>query len=107
MISYLFLGIAIVSEVFATSMLKATAGFTKLLPSIGVVLGYGIAFYAMSLVLKDLPLSVSYAIWSGAGTAFTALIGLVVWKQPLNIPIVIGILLIIVGVVILNLNKTA
>jgi small multidrug resistance pump len=103
--AYLMLGIAILSEIFATSLLKATVGFTRLLPSVGVIAGYGIAFYSMSQALKYLPLGMSYAIWSGVGTAFTTVIGLIVWKQPLNIPMVIGLLLIIAGVVILNVYK--
>ncbi|MCL6626759.1 MAG: multidrug efflux SMR transporter [Alicyclobacillus shizuokensis] len=105
--AYLYLGIAIASEVFATSMLKATLGFTRILPTIGVFLGYGVAFYAMSLALKDIPLSVSYAIWSGLGTASTAIIGWLFWKQALNGTMVAGILLIIAGVVLLNLNRGA
>lgn len=103
--SYLFLAVAIASEIFATSILKATDGFTRLWPSLGVIVGYGLAFYTLSLALKQLPLSVSYAIWSGIGTACTAVIGVIVWKQPLNAPMIAGIALIIAGVILLNLYK--
>ncbi|MFT4412870.1 DMT family transporter [Fredinandcohnia humi] len=103
--AYLFLMIAIVSELFGTSMLKASNGFTKLLPSIGVILGFGLAFFSLSLSLRTIPLSIAYAIWSGIGTAVTAIIGVLVWKEKLNIMSVAGILLIIIGVILLNLHS--
>ncbi|KOP80372.1 quaternary ammonium transporter [Lysinibacillus sp. FJAT-14745] len=98
-----FLFISIISEVFASSMLKLTNGFKRLLPSIGVVVGYGTAFYFFSLTLQSLAIGTAYAIWAGIGTALTAIIGIVFYKELFNLKKIMGILLIIVGVVILNL----
>ncbi len=95
--------IAIVSEVIGSTALKASQGFSKLLPSLVVVLGYGLAFYFLSLSLKTIPLNIAYAIWSGLGTALIALLGWWVLKEPMNGAIALGILLIIAGVVVLNL----
>ncbi|WP_047155137.1 DMT family transporter [Aneurinibacillus tyrosinisolvens] len=102
--AYLFLAIAIISELFGTSMLKASEGFTKILPSIAVVFCFVVAFYSLSLSLQQIPLSIAYAIWSGVGTAITAVIGIVVWKENISLLQVVGILFIIAGVVILNLK---
>ncbi|MGE7998979.1 DMT family transporter [Lysinibacillus sp. NPDC093190] len=98
-----FLFISIISEVFASSMLKLTNGFKRLFPSIGVVVGYGMAFYFFSLTLQSLAIGTAYAIWAGIGTALTAIIGVVFYKELFNLKKLMGILLIIVGVVILNL----
>ncbi len=98
-----YLAIAIFSEIIATNALKLSEGFTKLLPSIIVIIFYGIAFYMLSLALKTIPLGVAYAIWSAVGTVGTVLIGVIVWKQQLNLPALIGIALIVVGVILLNL----
>jgi len=100
--SYLFLALSIVSEVFATTMLKFSEAFTILGPSIAVALGYGISFYSLSLCLKTLPLSLAYAIWSGIGTALTVIVGIVVWGEIFNLYSAIGITLIIGGVILLN-----
>lgn len=101
------LAIAIVSEVIATSALNATQGFTRWLPSLIVVVGYGAAFYFLSLTLRAIPLGIAYAVWSGAGVALIALIGWAVYRQPLDLPALIGIGLIVSGVVVLNLfSKT-
>jgi small multidrug resistance pump len=102
--SYIYLILAIVSELFGTSMLKASEGFTKLLPGIGVIVGFGFAFFFLSMSLKTIPLSIAYAIWSGIGTAATVMIGILVWKEKINLPTIIGVLLIIIGVVILNIS---
>ncbi|MEB2299163.1 multidrug efflux SMR transporter [Lysinibacillus xylanilyticus] len=99
---YLFLALSIVSEVFATTMLKFSEAFTILGPSIAVALGYGISFYSLSLCLKTLPLSLAYAIWSGIGTALTVIVGIVVWGDIFNLYSAIGITLIIGGVILLN-----
>ena len=104
---YLFLAVAIISELFGTSMLKASNGFSKLLPSIGVMIGFGIAFYSLSLSLKEVPLSIAYAIWSGVGTAVTAVIGVLIWKEKLSFINVAGILLIIIGVILINLKTSS
>ena len=81
---YILLAAAIGSELFASSMLKATNGFKKLLPSLGVIIGYVVAFYALSLTLNTLPLGIAYAIWAGLGTALTALVGIVIYKEGFN-----------------------
>ncbi|WKG32800.1 DMT family transporter [Priestia aryabhattai] len=105
--AYLFLAIAISSELFGTSMLKASNGFTNFWPSLGVLLGFGLAFYALSTSLQHIPLSVAYAIWSGVGTAVTAVIGVVIWKESGSLTMVFGIVLIIAGVILLNLKSVA
>lgn len=99
---YIYLSISIITEVFATTMLKFSDGFTLLFPSLGVACGYGISFYCLSLCLKTLPLSLAYAIWSGVGTAATALIGLILWNEAFTLFKVLGIILIIGGVILLN-----
>ncbi|WKT78745.1 DMT family transporter [Lysinibacillus fusiformis] len=98
-----FLFIAIVAEVFASSMLKRTEGFSHFWPSLGVVVGYGTAFYCLALTLKTIPIGTAYAIWAGLGTALTAIVGVVLYKEIFNRKKVLGILCIIVGVVVLNL----
>jgi len=99
---WLILGVAIVSEVIATSALKAADGFTRLLPSAIVVVGYGIAFSCLSLVLRTLPVGIVYAIWSGAGVALIALVGWLIYGQALDLPAIVGMGLIVAGVVVLN-----
>lgn len=98
-----FLMLAIIAEVFASSMLKRTEGFTRIGPSIGVVVGYGTAFYCLALTLKVIPIGTAYAIWAGLGTALTAIVGVVLYKERFNRKKVLGILCIIMGVVVLNL----
>ncbi|MGG3891494.1 DMT family transporter [Metabacillus fastidiosus] len=102
--AYLFLLIAITAELFGTSMLKASSGFTKIWPTIAVFVSFGISFYSLSLSLKSIPLSIAYAIWSGIGTAATVIIGILIWKEKINITSVLGILFIIAGVILLNLH---
>ena len=97
-----FLVIAIVSEVAATSALKASAGFTRLWPSLLVVGGYAAAFYFLSLTLRTIPIGVAYAIWSGAGVALIALIAWIFYGQALDAAAIIGLLLIVAGVIVLN-----
>ena len=99
---YLFLTLSIISEVFATTMLKLSDGFTVLGPSLAVALGYGISFYSLSLCLKTMPLSLAYAIWSGVGTALTVMVGIIMWNDIFNLYSAIGIALIIGGVILLN-----
>lgn len=104
---WIFLAVAIISEVIATSALKASDGFSRLWPSLVVVSGYVIAFYFLSLTLKTIPVGVAYAIWSGAGMALIALIAWIFFGQALDIPAIIGLLLIVAGVVVLNVfSKT-
>ena len=108
MSNYLFLAIAIVAEVIATSALKASQGFSQLLPSILVVVGYGVAFYFLSLTLRTIPVGIAYAIWSGAGIVLVALIGFALYGQKLDIWAIVGMGLIIAGVMVINLlSKSA
>ena len=99
---YLYLGIAIVCEVIATSALKASAEFTRLVPSIIVVVGYGIAFYFLALTLRTIPVGIAYAIWCAIGIVLIALVGWVWFRQALDLPAIIGLALIISGVVVVN-----
>ncbi|KTD86849.1 DMT family transporter [Paenibacillus etheri] len=99
---YIALSIAIASEVVGTTMLKMSEGFTQLFPSIGVIIGFVIAFYSLSISLRELPLSLAYAIWSGVGTVLTAFVGIIVWGDPFGILTFAGIVLIVGGVVLLN-----
>jgi small multidrug resistance pump len=100
---WLFLIIAILAEVIATSALKAAVGFTKLVPSLIVIAGYSTAFLFLSLTLKSIPVGIAYAIWSGVGIAFISIIGFFVYKQSLDLPAIIGISFIVLGVIIINL----
>ncbi|MGN6486153.1 MAG: DMT family transporter [Thermomicrobiales bacterium] len=100
--AWVLLAIAIASEIVATTSLKQSAGFTKPLWSVVVVVGYAISFFLMSQVLKTIPVSVAYAVWSGAGTAVVAAIGMVVLGEPVSLLKVGGIALIVAGVVALN-----
>ncbi|NUT37895.1 MAG: multidrug efflux SMR transporter [Hamadaea sp.] len=102
--AYLFLLGAIAAEVVATSLLKATEGFTRLWPTVAVVIGYGIAFLGLAQAVKDVPVGVAYAIWSGLGTAAIVAIGAVFLGEPLTVVKVVGIGLIVAGVVILNVG---
>ena len=105
---WLYLTLAILSEVAGTSALKFSEGFTRLVPSGIVVVGYAISFYFLSLTLKGIPIGVAYAIWSGAGTALVTLVAWAFLGQKLDAATGIGILLIIAGVLVLNLySKTA
>ncbi|MBA4789456.1 MAG: multidrug efflux SMR transporter [Pseudomonadota bacterium] len=105
--TYLYLLIAIVAEVIATSALKAAEGFTRLGPSIIVAVGYAIAFYCLSLVLRTMPVGIAYAVWSGVGIVLVAAIGAVLYGQKLDLPAIVGLGLIIAGVLVVNLlSKT-
>lgn len=106
--AYLYLSIAILAEVAATSLLKAAAEFTRLWPSLGVVAGYGIAFYFLSLSLRSIPVGVTYAIWSGVGIVLITGIGWLAYGQKLDGPALFGCGLIVAGVAVINLfSKTA
>jgi multidrug transporter EmrE-like cation transporter len=104
---WLVLGIAIVAETIATSAMKSSEGFTKLVPSLIVLLGYGIAFYFLSITLRTIPVGIAYAIWSGVGIVLITLVGWVVFGQKMDAPALIGMLLIIAGVVIMNVFSKA
>ena len=100
--NWIALGIAIVAETIATSAMKSSEGFTRLLPSIIVVVGYGIAFYFLSVTLKTIPVGIAYAIWSGVGIVLISLAGWALFGQKLDAAALLGITLIITGVVVMN-----
>ena len=100
--TYAFLFTAIVLEVIGTSALKASEQFTKLLPILIMVVCYGASFFFLSLVLRTLPVGIAYAIWSGLGIVLISAIGLVFFKQKLDMPAIAGIALITAGVVVVN-----
>lgn len=102
--SYLYLTLAVITEVIATTALKNSDNFTRLWPSVIVLLGYGTAFYSFSLALKAIPMGISYAIWSGAGIALLTLIGAVFYKQTPSLQTIAGILCIVGGIVLINLS---
>jgi small multidrug resistance pump len=100
--AYLYLSIAILAEVAATSALKASAEFTKLIPSLIVVTGYIVAFYFMTLVLRYIPVGITYAVWAGVGIVLVVIVGAILYGQIPDIPAVIGMGLIISGVVVIH-----
>lgn len=100
---WVYLIIAIICEVIATSALKASNGFTQTLPSIIVTVGYGASFYFLSLTLKVIPIGIAYAIWSGIGVFLITVIGFFLYKQAIDMAAIIGIALILIGVVVINL----
>lgn len=97
-----FLIVAIFAEVIATSALKYSEGFTRIIPSVIVCIGYALAFYFLSLTLKDMAVGIAYAIWSGMGTVLIALISYFIFNQKLDLPAIIGLLLIVSGVIVVN-----
>ncbi|NCT99055.1 MAG: QacE family quaternary ammonium compound efflux SMR transporter [Comamonadaceae bacterium] len=106
--AYLYLGIAIVAEVAAPTALKSSAGFSRLWPSVAVVVGYAVAFYFLALTLKTLPTGIAYAIWSGVGIVLISLLGWLVHRQTLDLPALLGMGLIMAGVLVINLfSKSA
>ncbi len=104
---YFYLVIAVAFETIGTSALKASEGFTRLWPSVLVVAGYAISFYFLALVLKVIPVGIAYAMWSGLGIMFIALIGWFVFSQRLDLPAILGLVLILAGILVINLfSKT-
>ena len=101
--SYIYLTLAIVFEIIATTFLKKSEEFSKLTPSIITVIGYSAAFYFLSLTLRQIPVGITYAIWSGVGIIFITIIGIVAFKQVPDLPAIIGIALIVIGVIIINI----
>jgi small multidrug resistance pump len=99
---YVLLAAAIVAEVAATTALARSAGFTRLGPSVVVVIGYGAAFYMLSLVLQTMPTGVVYGLWSGLGVLLITLVAWIWGRQPLDLPAVAGLALIAAGVVVIN-----
>lgn len=101
--SYIYLILAIVFEIIATTFLKKSEEFSKLVPSIVTIIGYSAAFYFLSLTLRHIPIGVTYAIWSGVGIICITIIGIVAFKQVPDLPAIIGIAFIVIGVIIINL----
>lgn len=99
---WIYLGTAIIAEVFATSLLKQSEGFTRLWPSVGTVAGYGVAFFFLALTLKTLPVGIAYALWSGIGIVLISSVGWIAFGQKLDAPAIAGMSLIVAGVVVLN-----
>jgi small multidrug resistance pump len=105
---YGWLAIAILAEVIATSALKSSNGFSRLWPSVVTVIGYGVAFYGLSLTLRTVPLGLAYALWSGVGIVLITAIAWIAFKQTLDTPALVGIGLILAGVLVINLfSKSA
>jgi len=104
---YLYLSIAIIAEVIGTSALKASEEFTKLGPSIIVVVGYGFSLYFLTFALKTISLGITYAIWAGMGIALVSIVGMVLFKQSLDFPAIIGIILIVSGVATIYFFSTS
>jgi len=105
--SWLFLFGAILAEVIGTTALKATQGFTRLAPSLVVVVAYALAFYLLSRTMQTIPMSISYAVWSGVGIVLITLIGYLVYRQSLDLPALIGLGLILAGVLVIHLFSRA
>lgn len=100
--AFVFLALAIVAEVVATSALKASDGFTRLWPSVTVVIGYGLAFYLLALVLRSVPVGIAYAFWAGLGIVLVTLVGLVVYGERPDPPALLGLAMIVGGVVVIQ-----
>ncbi|USZ14639.1 SMR family transporter [Moraxella sp. FZFQ2102] len=100
--AYVLLGLAIITEVTGSTFLAKSDGFTKLIPTTITLICFIIAFYLLAQVVKTIPLGITYAIWSGVGIVLTALIGFFVLKQSLDLPAIIGIILIVAGVIVMN-----
>lgn len=100
--AFLYLAVAIIAEVIATSALKASNGFSMLWPSVTTFIGYAIAIFFLSLAMKTIPMGIAYAIWSGAGIILISTVGLLVFKQHLDVPALIGLSFMIVGIMIIN-----
>lgn len=99
---YVYLALAIILEVLGSSFLKASNGFSKVLPTTLTIVAYVGCFFFLSHALKTIPLGIAYAIWAGVGIVLTAIISVVIFKQSLDFPAIIGITLIIGGVFVMN-----
>lgn len=100
--AFIYLFFAIIVEICATTALKTSEQFTKFIPTIIAIVGYVISFYLLSLTLKSIPMGIAYAIWSGAGIVLISIVGYFAFKQHLDLPAIIGLALIVLGVVIIN-----
>jgi small multidrug resistance pump len=107
-VNHLYLFVAICAEVAGTTALKASEGFTRLVPSVLVLIAYGVAFFFLSLTLRTIPVGIAYAIWSGCGIVLISAVGWVFYRQNLDWPAIAGITLILAGVLLINLfSETA
>jgi small multidrug resistance pump len=106
-VHYIYLFVAIIAETIGTTALQASQQFTRLWPSVVVVAGYGVAFYFLGLSLKFMPVGLVYAIWSGLGIVAIATIGFVAFGQSLDVPAIIGILMILGGILVIHLFSNA
>lgn len=104
MLPFLMIGVAVVFEVFADTMMKISDGFRRKWPIIGVVIGYAVAFWCIAQVLLVLPLGPVYAAWVGLGIALTAIVGAVLWDEGFNVKKTVGLVAIIIGIVLLKLG---
>ena len=104
---YLYLVLAIVSELLGTNLLKASLGFTVLWATIASLLAYSFSFFFLSLTLKSINLNIAYALWAGFGIILTTIVAVIYWKEPINFPSILGISLILIGVIVLNLYGTS
>ena len=102
--AYVCLAIAIAAEIIGTTALKYSDGMTRLGPAVVVAGGYGLAFWMLSLALKSLPIGFAYAVWAGIGVAAIKAVGVVLFKEPLTVPAVLGTALVIAGVAVLHLS---
>ncbi len=105
--AYLYLAIAIVGEVVGTAALKSTEEFTRLIPSLIVVVGYGTAFFFLTLALRTIPVGIAYAVWAGIGIVLISAAAWVLYKQALDAPAIVGIALIAIGVVVINVFSSS
>ncbi len=100
--AYVYLAVAIVAEVIGTTSLKASDEFTRLVPSLVVVIAYSVSFYCLSTVVRSIPVGITYAIWSGLGVVLVAIAGAVVYNEIPDAPAILGMALILVGLVVMN-----
>ncbi len=101
--AYIYLIFAILAETIGTTALQASQQFTRLMPSLVVVAGYGVSFYLLAWALKTIPVGIAYAIWSGLGIVFIAVIGYAVFGQRLDLPAILGMCLILIGILVIHL----
>lgn len=100
---YLILAVSICAETLATTMMKASAGFTRLIPSIIVIIGYAVSFYGLSQVVKTMNIGIAYAIWAGMGIFLVSIMSFFVYKQRLDFPAIIGMFFIAAGIMIIQI----
>lgn len=101
--TYIILAISICAETLATTMMKASDGFTRIIPSMVVVVGYAISFYGLSQVVKTMNISIAYAIWAGMGIFLVSIMSFLFYKQKLDLPAIMGMVFIAVGILIIQL----